>query len=77
MQLVGLDHLDELRGERVVLDVDHVDPRGRQAGDHEVPALDVRVRSPRAQRARARVPAEVVQLVADVGHVEAARRAGP
>ena len=57
---------------RVVLDVDDVDARGAQAGHEQVAALDVRVRRPRAQRRRARVPAEVVQLVADVGHVEPA-----
>jgi hypothetical protein len=71
-ELVRLDDLDDLRGERVVLDVDDVDPRRAQPGDDEVAALDVRHRRPRAQRARARVPAEVVQLVADVRHVEAA-----
>ncbi len=69
--LLGLDHLDELGLPRVLLDVEDVDPRGAQAGDEQVAALDVRVRGPRAQRRRARVPAEVVQLVADVGHVEA------
>src|SRR5215217_4433701 len=51
----------ELRVVRVLLDVDHVDPRGPQRGDEQVAALDVRVRRPRAQRRRAGVPAEVVQ----------------
>ena len=70
--LVGLDDLDELGRARVLLDVEDVDARGAQARDEQVAALDVRVRGPRAQRRGARVPAEVVQLVADVGHVEAA-----
>jgi hypothetical protein len=48
--LLGLDHLHELRGARVVLDVEHVDPRRAQAGDEQVAALDVRMRRPRAQR---------------------------
>ena len=80
--LLGLDHLDDLGLVRVVLDVDDVDARGAQAGHEQVAALDVRVGRPRAQRRGAGVPAEVVQLVADVGHVEPAddlavgRRAG-
>ena len=69
--LVGLDDLDELRLPRVLLDVEDVDPGRAQAGDEQVAALDVRMRGPRAQRRGARVPAEVVQLVAHVGHVEA------
>jgi hypothetical protein len=70
--LLGLDHLHELRGARVVLDVEDVDAGGAQPGHEQVAPLDVRVRRPRAQRRRARVPAEVVQLVAGVGHVEPA-----
>ena len=70
--LLGLDDLDELRRPRVVLDVEHVDARAAQPGHEQVAALDVRVRRPRAERRGARVPAEVVQLVADVGHVEPA-----
>ena len=66
--LVGVDGLDQLR--IAVLDVDDVDVRGAQARDQQVAALDVRVRRPRAQRGRAGVPAEVVQLVADGRHVE-------
>jgi hypothetical protein len=68
--LLGLDHLDELGRARVVLDVEDVDARRAQAGHQQVAALDVRVRRPRAERRRARVPAEVVQLVPDVRHVE-------
>jgi hypothetical protein len=60
--------------DRVVLDVDDVDAARSQARDDQVAALDVGVRGPGAERAGARVPAEVVQLVADVGHVEAADR---
>ena len=70
--LVGLDHLHELGRARVVLDVDHVDAGAAQPGDEQVAALDVRVRGPRAQRRGARVPAEVVELVAGVRHVDAA-----
>jgi hypothetical protein len=70
MRLLGRDGLDELRRLRVVLDVDDVDVRRAQARHEQVAALHVRMRRPRAQRGRAGVPAEVVQLVADAGHVE-------
>ena len=70
LELGGLDDLGQLGLARVVLDVDDVDARRAQAGHEEVAALDVRVGGPGAQGGRARVPAEVVQLVADVGHVE-------
>jgi len=71
---LGLDDGRELRVDRVVLDVDDVDPARPQPGHDQVAALDVGMRRPRAQGARARVPAEVVQLVADVGHVQAPDR---
>ena len=60
--LVGLDHLLDPRPPRVVGDVDDVDPRGTEAGHDQMRAV-----GPVAGRAAA-VPAEVVQLVADVGH---------
>ena len=60
--LVGLDHLLDPRPQRVVGDVDDVDPRGAEAGDDQVRA----VRAVAGRRAA--VPAEVVELVADVGH---------
>ena len=60
---------------RIVLDVEDVDARGAQAGHDQVAALDVRVGRPRGTARRAGVPAEVVQLVADVRHVEPADRA--
>ena len=72
--LVLADRLDDLRV--AALGVDDVDVRGAQARDEQVAALDVRMRRPRAQRRGARVPAEVVQLVADVGHVEPPGRPG-
>ena len=68
-QLLRFDHLDDRRLARVLLRVQHVDARGPQAGHDQVPALHVRVRRVRAQRAAARVPAEVVQLVAEVRQV--------
>ena len=70
--LLGLDDLGQLRRLRVVLDVDDVDARGAQARHEQVAALDVGMRGPRAQGRGAGVPPEVVELVADVGHVEPA-----
>ncbi len=63
-ELVGLDRLHDLRRARVVLHVEHVDARRLEAWHDEVAALDVRPRRRRAQCGAARVPAEVMQLVA-------------
>src|SRR6266498_2993731 len=66
-QLLGLDGADHLRVARVGLGVQHVGPRGADAGDDQVAPLQ---RGPVvavalvAQCAGAGVPAEVVQLVA-------------
>ena len=60
--LLGLDHLLDPRPPRIVGDVDDVDPRGAEAGDDQMRAV-----RPVARRAAA-VPAEVMQLVADVRH---------
>ena len=61
-ELLGLDHLLDPRPPRVVGDVDDVDARGAEAGHDQVRAI-----GPVAGGAAA-VPAEVVQLVADVRH---------
>jgi hypothetical protein len=68
--LLGLDRLDQPRSMRVVLGVEDVDPRGAQARDDQVAPLEVRMRGVGTQRGAAHVPAEVVQLVAGLGHVE-------
>jgi hypothetical protein len=68
-ELVGLEHLDDLRGRRVVLDVQHVQPGGPQPGDDQVLPAAVVVPAARAERAGAGVPAEVVQLVAEIGQL--------
>ena len=47
---------------RIVGDVEHVDPRRAEAGHDQVRAI-----GPVTRRAAA-IPAEVMQLVADVGH---------
>ena len=61
-ELLGLDHLLDPRPPRVVGDVDDVDPRRAESGHDQVRAI-----RPVARRAAA-VPAEVMQLVADVRH---------
>ena len=61
-QLVALDHLLDPRPPWVIGDVDDVDARGAKAGHDQMRAV-----RPVAGRAAA-VPAEVVQLVAHVGH---------
>src|SRR5262249_42653750 len=67
-QLVGLDHLDQPWLAWIRLRVQHVDARGAQSGHEQVAPLDVRVWGVRAEGRAAGVPAEVVQLVADVRH---------
>ncbi len=80
--LLRFDHLGDARVAGVVLDVDDVHPARPQPEHEQVAALDVGVRVAGAQRRAARVPAVVVQLVADVRHVAPAddlpvrRRAG-
>ena len=69
-QLLGFDSLDDLRFADVGLGVDDVEPRGAQTGYHQVAPLGVRVGSVGTQAGAAGVPAEVVQLVTNVGHVE-------
>ena len=55
---------------RVGLGVDDVDAGGAETGHDQVAPLDVRVRRVRAEHRGAGVPAEVVQLVAGVGHLD-------
>jgi hypothetical protein len=61
-ELRALDHLLDPRSPRVVGDVDDVDARGAKAGHDQMRAI-----RPVAGRAAA-VPAEVMQLIADVRH---------
>jgi hypothetical protein len=68
-QLVGFDDLHDLRLPRVLQRIENIDPRRPEPRNDEVTPLHVRVRRVRAQRAAARVPAEVVQLVARVRQV--------
>ena len=68
---LGFDHLDQARLPRVRRGIEDVDSRRSHARHHEIAPLHVRVRRVRAQARAARVPPEVVQLVAGAGHVDA------
>ena len=68
-ELLGLDHLHDLRLLRVGLRIEDVDPRRPDAGDDQVAPLHVRVRRLRAQARAAGVPAEMVELVVPAGEV--------
>jgi hypothetical protein len=61
-QLVGLDDVLDPRRAGVVGDVEDVDPRGAEAGHDQMRAVGS------VAGGAAAVPAEVVQLVTDVGH---------
>ncbi len=76
--LCRLDDLNDLRLPPVGLGIDDVDARGAQPRHHQVPALDMRVRRIRAETGGARIPAEMMQLVARVRHRHGAddRRVG-
>ena len=60
--LLRLDHLLDRRPARIVADVHDMDPRRAEAGDDQVRAVGA------VAGRRAAVPAEVVELVADVRH---------
>jgi len=70
--LPGLDGLHEARRSGIGLGVEDVNPGGPKPGNDQVSPLDVGMRRVGTERRAARVPAEVVQLVADVGHLHPA-----
>ncbi len=69
--LFGLDDAHDSRMRRIGFRVDDVDARRTQAGHDQVAALDVRARRERTQRRAARVPSEVVELVAGIRQLDA------
>ena len=69
LEVGGFDYLGELRRARVFLGVHKEDVGRAQPAQHQVAALYVRVRHVGAERCRAGVPAEVMQLVARIGQV--------
>ena len=73
---LGLDDLYDLGRPRIGLGVEHVNARGAQTGDDEIAPLDVRMRRVGAQRRAAGVPAEVVQFVSGLRHVDPADKLG-
>ncbi len=70
--LLGLDHPHDLGRARIGLGVDDVQARGAQARHHQIAALDMGMGRVRAQAGAAGVPAEMMQLVAGVRHVDLA-----
>ena len=70
--LFRLDHPHDRRVLRVGLGVDDVDARRAQARHHEIAPLHMRMRRVGAEARAACVPAEMVQLVARLRHVDAA-----
>ena len=68
--LLGLDHLHDLRIARIGLGIEDVQSRRAQARHDEVAPLHVRVRGVRAQARGTRIPTEVMKLVADIRHVD-------
>ena len=67
MELIGFNDLEMARRKRVRSDVDDVDAIAREAGHNEFVTATTRV----VMATRACVPAQVMQLVADVGHRKA------
>src|SRR5258706_11903479 len=70
--LPGGDDLHQLRLTGIGLGVEDVDARGAQAWHEQVAAFAVRVVLAMTQAGATCIPAEVVQLIARVGHVYAA-----
>ncbi|MCY1302808.1 hypothetical protein D9M70_524890 [compost metagenome] len=67
-----LDHAHDLRIARVRLGVDDVQTGGPQARHDQIATFDMRMRRIGAETGRTGVPAEMVQLVADIRHVDLA-----
>ena len=70
-QHLGFNHLDEFRFPRVRFRINDVDPRRLNPRHDQVPPLRVRMRHVRAQASAAGVPAEMVQFISGVGHLQA------
>jgi hypothetical protein len=68
-KLLAIDHLHDGRLPGIGLGVQHVDAGRVDAAGDEIPPLHVGMRRVRAQARAAGVPAEVMELVADVRHV--------
>src|SRR6516162_909041 len=69
--LLRLDDLDDFRFPGVRLCVEDVNARGANTGHDQISALDMRMRHVRAQTGAARVPTEMMQLIARSGHLDA------
>jgi hypothetical protein len=68
MHFVRLDHLHDLRCARILFRIENVDAGGAQSRHDEISPLHMRMRRVGTKRGAARIPPEVVQLVARVRH---------
>src|SRR5215207_7988632 len=68
--LLRLDRLDDAGLGGIRFGVDDIDPGGAETGGDEVAALDMRMRRVRTEHRGAGVPAEVVQLIPGIGHLD-------
>src|ERR1700722_6150920 len=66
-----LNYLDDLWFPRVRLCINNMDARRLDAGNDQISPLGMWMRHIRTETSTARVPAEVMQFVARVGHVHA------
>src|ERR1700719_2245119 len=72
---LGFDYFDNLELPWIRFGVDYIDARGAKPGGDQITPLDVRMWSVRTQRRAAGVPAEVMQFVSSVRHINTAHRA--
>jgi hypothetical protein len=68
--LFRLDDFDDLQILRIGLGIEDVDAGGIDAGNNQVAALGVRVRGIGTETGAAGVPAEVMELVAGLAHID-------
>src|ERR1700693_2381295 len=68
----GLNHLYDFWFSRIGLGINNVNARRSYPRHYQVTPLGVRVRSVRTKASAASVPAEVMQFIADIGHVHLA-----
>jgi protein involved in polysaccharide export with SLBB domain len=72
MNFIRLDNLHYFRLTRIRLGIDYMNAGGAKTRDDQVAAFHMGMRGVRAQRGAACVPAEVMQLVSGVRHVDPA-----
>jgi hypothetical protein len=71
MNIVRLDHFDDLGCTGIWLGVEDMNARRAQARHDQITPLDVRMRRIGTKRGATRVPSEMMQLIAGVRHRDA------